>query len=133
LAPKLETAVYRATQAALVNVLQHAQARNVSVLLARTGQELSVIVEDDGVGFDVDAVPAGPVAGRFGLLSMEERVCPFGGRVNVESADIGATQQRLRVIRHSGAGNNATAGGDPCCSAFRCTASSRTSDTSSPS
>jgi signal transduction histidine kinase len=101
LAPKLETAVYRATQDALVNVLQHAQARNVSVLLARTGQELSVIVEDDGVGFDVDAVLAGPVAGRFGLLSMEERVRPFGGRVNVESADIGGTTVFIQVPLNS--------------------------------
>ena len=86
LPPELETAVYRATHTALMNVLHHSQARNVSVLVTHTTSDLSVIVEDDGVGFDVDAVLAGPVGGRFGLLSMEERVRPFGGRVNVESA-----------------------------------------------
>lgn len=97
LAPELETAVYRATHTALVNVLQHSKARNVSVLLARTGKELSVIVEDDGVGFDVDAVLAGPVVGRFGLLSMDERVRPFGGRVNVESGEEAGTTVFIQV------------------------------------
>ncbi len=82
---ELETAVYRATHTALVNVLQHAQAKNVSVLLRRTARELAIIVEDDGVGFEAESVLAGPVDGRFGLLSMEERLRPFGGRVNVES------------------------------------------------
>jgi signal transduction histidine kinase len=92
LALDLETAVYRATHTALVNVLQHAQAKNVSVLLRRTARELAIIVEDDGVGFEVEPVLAGPVDGRFGLLSMEERVRPFGGRVHVEStAAVGTT------------------------------------------
>jgi signal transduction histidine kinase len=88
----LETALYRATHTALVNVLQHAEARHISILLTHSARDLSVIVEDDGVGFDVDAVLAGPVDGRFGLLSMDERVRPFGGRVTVESTpDVGTT------------------------------------------
>ena len=37
------------------------------------------------MGFDVESVRSGPVDGRFGLLSMEERIHPFGGSVNVES------------------------------------------------
>ena len=54
-------------------------------------------VEDDGVGFDVDAVLAGPVVGRFGLLSMDERVRPFGGRVNVESGEEAGTTVFIQV------------------------------------
>ena len=92
LSPDLATAVYRATHTALVNVLQHAHAKNVSVLLRRNARDLSIIVEDDGVGFDVESVLARPVHGRFGLLSMQERVRPFGGRVNVEATEgVGTT------------------------------------------
>ena len=82
----VEVAVYRVVHSALTNALQHADARNLSVLLRVRGEDLHVIVEDDGVGFDVEAVLAGPVEGRFGLLAMQERLRPVGGTVQFESA-----------------------------------------------
>jgi two-component system sensor histidine kinase DegS len=47
--------------------------------------QVQVLVEDDGCGFDVDAVLSGPVEGRFGLLSMQERVRILGGELLVDS------------------------------------------------
>ncbi|MEO2006263.1 MAG: PAS domain S-box protein [Candidatus Poribacteria bacterium] len=82
----LEIAIYRAVHAALTNAAQHADPTNVSVTMQRRGRVLSIIVEDDGKGFDVEAVSAGPVDKRFGLSAMEERVRPFGGRVAYESS-----------------------------------------------
>ena len=82
----VEIAIYRAVHAALTNAAHHAEAAHVSITMQRQERRLSIIVEDDGKGFDVDAVSAGPVENRFGLLGMEERVRPFGGRVTFESS-----------------------------------------------
>jgi signal transduction histidine kinase len=51
-APELETTLYRITREALTNVFRHAHARRVSVLLERRADHVSLIVEDDGQGFD---------------------------------------------------------------------------------
>jgi PAS domain S-box-containing protein len=82
----VEIAIYRAVHAALTNAARHSEASNVSVTMQRRDGRLSIVVEDDGVGFDVDAVSDGPVDERFGLLGMEERMRPFGGRVHFESS-----------------------------------------------
>lgn len=82
----VEIALYRATHAALTNVALHSKANSVSVTVQQQGNRLAVIVEDDGVGFDVDAVLGQPVEGRFGLSAMVERLRPYGGRVDFESS-----------------------------------------------
>ncbi|MBT5713719.1 PAS domain S-box protein, partial [Candidatus Poribacteria bacterium] len=87
-----ETALYRVIRAALTNIAHHAAATTVSILLRRRGALVTALVEDDGVGFDVEKTLAGPIEGRFGLLAMEERVRPFGGVVSFESTrGVGAT------------------------------------------
>ncbi len=82
-----ETALYRVVQEALTNVLRHAEARRVSLMLQWSSSQAVVVVEDDGVGFDGDAVttPARG-GGRLGLLGMRERVALVGGTLTVESA-----------------------------------------------
>lgn len=87
----IEVAVYRVVHAALTNTQQHANAKNVSVVFRTRDEALHVIVEDDGVGFDVDAVLAGPVEGRFGLLAMQERLHAVGGAVEFESSPDGGS------------------------------------------
>jgi signal transduction histidine kinase len=83
---ELETTLYRIAQEALTNVSRHAQARRVSVLLARRADHVSLIVEDDGRGFDADAASNPPAArGRLGLLGMKERVTLAGGTIEIES------------------------------------------------
>jgi PAS domain S-box-containing protein len=80
-----ETSLFRMIQEALTNVAKHAKARNVSVLMKRRGTGLSLIVEDDGQGFDV-AAAKGRQGGGVGLLGMEERAFLLGGTVTIESA-----------------------------------------------
>ena len=85
LARGVEQPIYRIVQEALNNVVKHANARNVQVTLAFTGEGVRVCVRDDGQGFDPEALPAGD--GRhFGLLSMRERAAEIGGTVEVRSA-----------------------------------------------
>lgn len=87
LPPEFETTLYRVAQEALTNVARHAKAKRVSVLLERRPGYVSLIVEDDGRGYDAQGVtsaPAGP--GKLGLLGMQERVRLAGGTLAIESS-----------------------------------------------
>ena len=90
---QMESTIYRIVQEALNNVIKHANAQNVSIILEKRGNRLLVIVEDDGAGFDVEALLKTPAKNRrFGLLGMQERVALVGGSVNIESTPgIGTT------------------------------------------
>jgi PAS domain S-box-containing protein len=82
-APDAETTAYRLVQEALTNVLRHAAANTVSLVLESHGDWLQIIVEDDGRGFD----PQAPAArGRLGLASMRERLALIGGTLTIDSA-----------------------------------------------
>jgi signal transduction histidine kinase len=81
LTPEIETALYRIVQESLTNIVKHAQAHSVSIVLGRKSDTVSVIVEDDGVGFDPDR----PREGGLGLIGMRERVSLIGGRLTIES------------------------------------------------
>ncbi len=83
--PEIETAIYRIVQEALTNVLKHARARHVSVILEQYPHQIRVIVEDDGQGFDADTHAAAQAAGSIGLLGMHERVALLGGVLTIES------------------------------------------------
>ncbi len=79
----IETALYRIVQEALTNVLRHARATRVDVLLELRGDQIVTIVEDDGVGFD----PASATKGnRLGLLGMRERAEMLNGTLTIESS-----------------------------------------------
>jgi signal transduction histidine kinase len=86
LIPAAETAVYRIAQGALTNIVQHAQARRVSVLLRHRDDTLVLVIEDDGQGFDLEAVRAAPLEQRLGLAGMEERAALIGARLTIETA-----------------------------------------------
>ena len=80
---EFETTLYRIAQEALTNVARHAQAKRVSVLLERRPGFVSLIVEDDGRGFDAQGVMGAPPSpDRLGLLGMQERVRLAGGTLD---------------------------------------------------
>jgi signal transduction histidine kinase len=77
----VETALYRIVQEALTNIVKHAQASSVSIVLARTRRSISAVIEDDGRGFDPDGGGEG-----LGLLGMGERLALLGGKLKLESS-----------------------------------------------
>lgn len=89
--------IYRVTQEALTNVLKHAHARHISVILEARANQVNLIVEDDGRGFDPDASQLKPDAGRIGLLSMRERVALVGGAFTIESEPEHGTSIFVRI------------------------------------
>lgn len=86
LSPSLETSCYRITQEAITNTIKHAQARNVSIKLQQVKDNLLLTIQDDGRGFDVEAVLKS--TGRensVGLLSIQERVHLLNGSLTIAS------------------------------------------------
>jgi signal transduction histidine kinase len=89
----VEIALYRIAQEALSNVAKHARATTVSVQLTRHDSAIAVIVEDDGCGFDVNAIRAERKQGAgLGLVGMMERSQLLGGTFRVESTLRGGTR-----------------------------------------
>ena len=79
---EVETTLYRIIQEALTNVVKHAEAKCVSVLLVRRGGSMTAVVEDDGIGFD----PTSIRENGLGLLGMRERVELHDGHLKIEAS-----------------------------------------------
>jgi signal transduction histidine kinase len=84
---EVETTLYRIVQEALTNIVKHAEATRVSVLLVRQATTATVVIEDDGRGFDTDDARAD----GLGLVGMRERVELHDGRLTVESTPTSGT------------------------------------------
>jgi len=83
---EVETALYRIAQETLTNVLKHAAAKAVSLVVRRESSGVHLTVEDDGRGFDCDALLQAPAAGKgLGLLDIRERAALLNGSVTLES------------------------------------------------
>jgi signal transduction histidine kinase len=78
----VETVLYRIVQEALTNVVKHAQAEHVSIVLQRKGDGVTAVIEDDGRGFAGNQKEDG----GLGLVGMKERVELVNGRLTIESA-----------------------------------------------
>lgn len=85
LPPQIELAIYRIVQEGLTNVLKHAAATRVNVILSRTAGEAVAVIEDNGRGFDPDQPASTPRPG-IGLLGMQERAAQLNGRMTLESS-----------------------------------------------
>ena len=84
LASEIETTLYRIAQEALNNIAKHARAGHVEIILERRQNHVSLVVEDNGVGFDLGGVDADRRG--FGLLGMQERAALVGATLHIESA-----------------------------------------------
>jgi PAS domain S-box-containing protein len=79
----VETVFYRVAQEALNNVARHARATQVDVALESNVDYVSLIVEDNGIGFDASN---GAHGDRLGLIGMRERLMLVGGKLEIESS-----------------------------------------------
>ncbi|HWQ33355.1 MAG TPA: chemotaxis protein CheB [Blastocatellia bacterium] len=93
LSPDAQTACYRIAQEALNNVAKHAQASRVDVLLERRDVHAVMIIEDNGLGFDPQALQNR----SLGLVGMRERATAVGGTLEIESAPGGGTTIFVKV------------------------------------
>ena len=84
--PEAEVTLFRIAQGAIGNILEHAEAKNVSIELECSDTECILNITDDGKGFDVSKLTRVERDGRgAGLFTMRERTSLMGGTANVES------------------------------------------------
>lgn len=81
---EVKTVLFRVAQEALTNVAKHSQATEVDLSLAFEPGHIELRINDNGCGFNVDAVSAHPTAG-IGLRNMRERLAAIGGRLEVHA------------------------------------------------
>jgi signal transduction histidine kinase len=94
LSPDVEQCIYRITQEALENVVNHANAENLSVRLAVKDAEISLVVQDDGLGSNLIQVEQD---GHFGMAGMRERAKLAGGNLDIQSIPGRGTRVQLVV------------------------------------
>ena len=92
LSEDITVCLYRVAQEALNNAIKHGRADKISVSLRGTRGGLHMSINDNGVGFDTQTVPAG-----VGLISMTERVEHVGGSLEIRSQPAGGTHVDVRI------------------------------------
>lgn len=82
LSERCSITLFRIAKESLTNILRHAQARNVWITMELGAEQLSLSIEDDGVGFAESAATSIP---SFGLLGMRERASALQGHAEISS------------------------------------------------
>ncbi len=99
---EMETALFRIVQEAIVNIARHAAARNVKIELQIIETDLRLVIEDDGVGFDLAELELAQDSIRgMGLLGMQERLELLGGDLDVETSPGSGTRLRICIPAQS--------------------------------
>lgn len=78
--PLIEHSIYRIIQELLSNIMRHAEAKNISLQFVCDSDEISIIVEDDGKGFDLNKNHEG-----MGLKNVFTRIDNLGGTMDIDS------------------------------------------------
>lgn len=108
LPPAIEVLLYRVTQEALTNIVKHAHATRVEVTFEVQGGHASLVIADNGVGFDIERFRRTPAAGGVGLLGMRERVAYYHGRIEFRSRP----QAGMRIVLSIPIDDSTTGAGD---------------------
>ena len=97
---RVEEALYRIAQEALVNIRRHAQASAVRIELRQTGDSVQLLVADNGRGFDIQqtsAPGAGPHTHGFGLIGIQERAHLLNGEMQISSCPGAGAQLEVTI------------------------------------
>ena len=98
LPPEVEVSLFRIAQGAIGNILEHSEAKNVSIKLECNASECVLDIKDDGRGFDVSKLTRVDRSGRgAGLFTMKERARLVDGACNVESQSGKGTKIKVKV------------------------------------
>ena len=85
LSSDVETILFRIVQESLINVLKHANATKVDIILEEMDKMVRITVGDNGVGFDYETIRKSSKHLGWGLITIEERARALGGKLRVES------------------------------------------------
>jgi PAS domain S-box-containing protein len=94
LSEKLSLCLYRVAQESLHNIWKHAESNRVGVMLRTSNEDIELVVEDFGKGFDLDSAQG---EGGLGLISMQERVRLVGGSLSITTKAGDGTRVQVRI------------------------------------
>lgn len=99
LKPAISLTVFRIVQEALNNILKHSKSPNATIILERIDSNLSIIIYDNGVGFNTKTVnmTSSGLTGGFGLFSMKERVALLEGEFDIVSEERKGTRIKILI------------------------------------
>lgn len=93
LAPDVQGQLLRIAQEALLNAARHAGATSIGVALRVDQEQLTIVIADDGIGFDTDEAKHG----HFGIIGMRERAEQAGASVRIVSSAMDGTRITIRA------------------------------------
>ena len=86
LAEDVRIVLYQSVRELLINIIKHAQAREVAFDIARQDNSVRIAIIDDGVGFDAESILSAPSRSQsFGLFTVKERLDHIGGSLDIHS------------------------------------------------
>lgn len=94
----VDIAIYRVMQESLLNAITHSEADEISIILHKVGDELRLLVEDNGIGFDTDRLRTLSQREYLGIQGMKERVTRLDGEFELESEPGHGT--RVKAVLH---------------------------------
>lgn len=84
--------LYRTLQEAVNNSIKHASAKNITMEITSHNHKLTIVISDDGIGFDKNESSKGN-----GLLNMEKRIQEVNGSINFDRNENGGTQIKIII------------------------------------
>lgn len=98
---EVESCLYRVAREATTNAVKHAQAKHMRVVLEYRADGVTLLVEDDGCGFEVErALGEAQAGGTNGLMNVRERVERVGGTFRLTSAP-GRGSRLVALVPHA--------------------------------
>jgi len=97
LSADIKALMFRCVRELMMNIVKHAKARKMTVSLTRREERVFVVMEDDGVGFDVSLLEGQLKRVGFGLFSVRERLGAVGGAYEFQSEPGRGTRITLSV------------------------------------
>ena len=99
LPPDVETTLYRVLEEGIANIVKHAGARTVGVILKASSTDVFMVIEDDGRGFELETSSRASAL-RLGLLGMQERLAAVQGSLEIETSPGAGTTLIIRAPHH---------------------------------
>ena len=97
---RIEANIYRLAQEAIINAVRHSRAERISVVLLKQNDEVTLVVEDNGMGFNVKSVLQEGHKTPLGLIGMRERATLLSGQFMIESTPGEGTMIQARIPIH---------------------------------
>jgi len=94
---RIEKILYRVCQEALNNILKHSHAKNVNIQLIKHEHSVVLLIDDDGVGFEIEKVDLTSNFSGIGLISMKERVSALNGVFSISSEKNKGTEILIEI------------------------------------